>query len=306
MTARAVILLIAVNLIWGGSVVVARDALDTIPSSVLAFLRVGLAALVMAPLTMGAQGVRRSGAQGVRSSPALVGALGFGLSHCLLYAGMARTTAIAAVLLVNMEAAFTAVLGVALLGERMAVRGGVGIALSSLGAALILNADRSAPGGEARLAGNLLVLGATLTEAAATVLSRPLRAHLSGFTIAGIAARWGALFLAGPALIQWLATGHHARWLTPVNGAEIAYLALGSTVLCYSIWYGLLDRVQAGSAAAFLCLQPVVAAVLAAVFRGERLLPIQGVGGGLVFLGLLLVSTVERNGKEEIALPAGE
>ena len=56
---------------------------------------------------------------------------------------MARTTATAAVLLVNMEAAFTAVLGAVLLGERLAARGGIGIALSSLGAALILNVDRA-------------------------------------------------------------------------------------------------------------------------------------------------------------------
>jgi O-acetylserine/cysteine efflux transporter len=205
-----------------------------------------------------------------------------------------------------MEAAFTALLGAVLLGERLGTRGAIGIALSSAGAALVLNADHTAPGGDARLVGNLIVLGATVTEAAATVLSRPLRGQFTGFAIAGIAARWGALFLAGPALLQCLASGHRTSWLTPVNGAEIAYLALGSTVLCYTIWYGVLDRVQAGSAGAFLLLQPVVAAGLAAAFRGERLLPIQGAGGALVFVGLLLVSTAEGSVKEEMPLPAGE
>jgi O-acetylserine/cysteine efflux transporter len=287
------VLLIGVNLIWGASYVIARHALEATPPYLLAFLRMSLAALVMAPLVS-----RERVAPIHRGSLARIGALGFGLSYWLIYAGMARTTVTAAALLVNMEAAATAVLGWLLLGERVGARGWAGIAVASAGAALILAADQGAPGGAGRLIGNLLVISATLCEAAATVLSRPLRAHLSGRAIAGLGARWGALFLALPALLQWARGNNSTAWLTTVNAAEIAYLALGSTVVAYSIWYGVLHRVPAGSAAAFLCLQPVVALLLAAAFRGERLLPAQAGGGALVLLGLLLVSTAGRREEE--------
>jgi drug/metabolite transporter (DMT)-like permease len=300
--------------------VVAKDALDVTPPFVLAFLRVGLAALVFALVVRGRAPRRpQNGAPAAASrrlaascpvitrsplhrltpSPVWVGVLAFGLGYCFYFLGLSRTTATAAALLVNTEAAFTAALGGILLGERLERRGWAGMGLASAGAALILMADRLARGGEVRLLGNLLVLGAALSQAAATVMSRRLRSSLTGLALTGTALRWGALFLLLPALVQWRGAGYSHAWLTPRSLLQILYLSLISTVACYGIWYGLLDRVQAGSAAAFLCLQPLAAVLLAELFRGERLLPVQAGGGALVLLGLLLVSTAgPRKGEE--------
>jgi drug/metabolite transporter (DMT)-like permease len=228
---------------------------------------------------------------------ALVGLVGFCLDYVFFYHGLERTTASDAAILVNMEAIFTAVLGAALLGERLGARAAVGIAAACVGATLLLRPSGGSGAGHAasltgRAAGNALILVALVCEALATVLSRPLRRHWPPLALTQRLVGWGALGLLPLALLEARAAPHPAAWLTPTSLGGIAYLALGCTVFCYSVWYGLLGRIEAGRAAVFLYVQPLVGVLLGVTLQGDRLDLPAVAGGALIAAGI--AGTVSR------------
>jgi drug/metabolite transporter (DMT)-like permease len=225
---------------------------------------------------------------------ALVGLVGFCLDYVFFYRGLALTTASDAAILVNMEAIFTAVLGAALLGERLGGRALLGIVTACAGAALLL---RPAEGGAAAVAsagsrawGNGLILIALVCEALATVLSRPLRRRWAPLALTRRLVGWGALGLLPLALLEVRSAPDPAAWLTPVSLGGIAYLALGCTVFCYSIWYGLLGRIEAGRAAAFLYVQPLIGVLLGITLQGDRLDLPAIAGAALIAAGIAATS----------------
>jgi drug/metabolite transporter (DMT)-like permease len=324
--------LVVINLVWGSSYVVTKEALTLMPALPLAFARFGLAwlafvLLVRVPL---AKGLFQHGGHGdtekyterclagrrplsvflpwsslhssvvsvlKQFSPgdgariALVGLVGFCLDYLFFYHGMERTTASDAAILVNMEAIFTALLGAALLGERLGARAWLGVVAACAGATLLLRP--AAASGAAHVAGlgdratgNALILVALACEALATVLSRPLRRRWPPLALTRRLVGWGTLGLLPLAFLEARAAPDPAAWLTPASIGGIAYLALGCTVFCYSIWYGLLGRIEAGRAAVFLYVQPLVGVLLGVTLLGDRLDLPAVAGGALIAAGI--------------------
>jgi drug/metabolite transporter (DMT)-like permease len=316
LTARDVAGLVVINLIWGSSYVVTKGTLAAMPALPLACARFTVAWVAFALLAR-VRGddpwgcltteTRRTSAlrvsvvklfsRGGGAWIALVGLVGFCLDYVFFYHGLERTTASDAAILVNMEAIFTAVLGAALLRERLGARAAAGIAAACVGASLLL---RPAVGGAAahateltgRAAGNALILVALACEALATVLSRPLRRHWPPLALTRRLVGWGALGLFPLALLEARAAPNPAAWLTPASLGGIAYLALGCTVFCYSVWYGLLGRIEAGRAAVFLYVQPLVGVLLGVTLQGDRLDLPAVAGGALIAAGI--AATVSR------------
>jgi len=78
--------------------------------------------------------------------------------------------------------------------------------------------------------------------------------------------------------------------MSPVLAA-VGYLDVFSTAVAWYCWYTGLEFVDAGTVAIFSFAQPVVGAVLGASFLGDRFVPGFVVGGGLMRVGIYLVST---------------
>jgi drug/metabolite transporter (DMT)-like permease len=69
------------------------------------------------------------------------------------------------------------------------------------------------------------------------------------------------------------------------------YLAIVITGLGYLVWNWALERVSAARAAIYLNVQPLVGALLGAVWLGELLTVFTVTGGALIVLGLWLALT---------------
>jgi drug/metabolite transporter (DMT)-like permease len=295
---RDVALLLGVNLLWGSTYAVARGALDTTPPLLLAFLRFALTAVVMLALR---SHVRQEWTdedpderRRVRLSLVVMGVVGFALAKLLNYEGLARSTATDAALLVNLEAVFMALLGVAMLRQRLHALQWLGVAVACAGGIALVAPAEGSIGLSTRVIGNLLIILSVAAEALASVLGARALTHYSGLQVTAYGTYWGALTLLPLALWQWHGAGWTTIWVNAPNLAAILYLALGATLVGYWIWYRVLGRVEAGRVAAFLYVQPVVGVALGVLLRGEWPTPAGWAGGGLVLAGIWLASRPAR------------
>lgn len=112
----------------------------------------------------------------------------------------------------------------------------------------------------------------------------------SSFATMGAIFGVGGLFLT-PVLIMTGAPLLHS-W---VNASVGVYMALIPMFIGY-VFYGIgLSRIKASTATAITLIEPVIAALLAIILVGEKLLIINWIGIGLVILCLVIISTSSRN-----------
>lgn len=205
----------------------------------------------------------------------------------LFVTGLRHTTAInASILMVSLPGLTAAV--AALLGVERVGRGRLlGILLSMAGAVVLLQPARLTLSGGTAL-GNGLILLNCLCYAAFLVLQRPVLERLPWRTVIAWAFLFGSLGVlvaAAPALAALPGAGlSRATWL----GA--AYIAVFPTAIAYALSTWAIRRSSPALVAAYSTLQPLVSALLAASFLGERIGWIQAAGFALILLGLWQVS----------------
>jgi drug/metabolite transporter (DMT)-like permease len=297
---RAEVVLVLANIVYATSYVATRVALENVPPSTLALIRLVIGSLILVPLAVA---LRRPGAPALSRADRWrlfwMGALGFAGAFALSHWGLARSTATNAALLITVEPITLLLLAPLLLGERLSRREGAGAALALLGAALVI--ANGIPGVSQALVphwrGDLLLILAGVAYAAYSLIGRPVLARHSSLSVTAWSIAWGALAMLPLALIE-RAWGAVPR-LTPAAVAGTLYLAVVITALGYLAWNYALERVSASRAAIFLNLQPLVGALLGVGLLGEPLTPYTVVGGALILAGLTL--TVKGRGSGKIA-----
>ena len=213
-----------------------------------------------------------------------LGLLGVALTFLLQNLGLDRTSATNASLLQGAAPVLTLVLAAVVLGERLGPR-----RLAAVGAAMAGVAAVTLAGGGGLRApglGDALVLASTGCFAAFVVLGRrafPVYGTLP--VLAGMAA-WGTAALLPVAAVE--------SWLTrpaaigPGEVALVLYLGAGCSALTYALWGYALRHLEAGRAATFDTLIPVVGIVAAVLVLREAPLVWHLVGGALVVAGVWL------------------
>ncbi len=173
------------------------------------------------------------------------------------------------------------------LGERPSRVAFAGLGLAFLGALLMAGFDI----GGLRLDGLMVASGAALSFGIFLLLARrwqgPWRMPAAAVTfldfgMAGVVAALICLVGGGGPLVPG---GTPAEpWLA------IAYLAVAPGLIGTLAVLESVKRIPAASSSAFLMLNPLTAAVLAAPVLGERLTPVQLLGGALVLAGIAMAT----------------
>jgi drug/metabolite transporter (DMT)-like permease len=184
----------------------------------------------------------------------LVAVFGAALAPACLAWGLQRAGALAASLLLNLEAVFTLALARAFYREPLSGRVAAASSLMVLGGALL--AIRSAGGGSASLLGLLAVSVATIGWALDNTLTRPL-ADLDPRAVVFWKAFIGAAFASGYAGVR------HDRWPDAVSLAGLLACGAAGYGLSLRLYLGAQRTLGAARTGSLFALGPFVGAVIA-------------------------------------------
>ena len=277
---------LGVVVIWGLNFVVMKLGLQSLSPMLLGALRFAAASLpfllFVRPPNLPWRYIAGYGlAQGLGQFGFLFLGLQLGMT-----AGMASV--------VMQTQAFFTLLAVPLLHERARTSQWLGLTVALGGLLLIASAHGEGPG-QMTLAGFVLTLSAAFMWAVSNLVAR-LATRVSDYEPFPFIV-WSSVFPIVPFLLLAVLNDGPDVVLRQVVGMDagawfaVIYLALGATLLAYTLWTRLLKRHPAGRVTPFSLLVPVVGLWAAWVFYGEAPLAAQWVGTGLVLMGLVVNQT---------------
>lgn len=274
---KAHLALLGVTGIWGLSYLATKIALQDLGPFELAAIRTTIAAALFVPALVRA---RRT----IRPLDGLaLGALGVALYYAAFNVGLSTARASDAGVIQAAIPAVSALFAIPFLGERGTIRSWLGIVVSTIGV-VVLVAGTSAIG-EGSLGGDLWIVLTVIDWALYNIAVRRISRRASDTPITAAALVYGA------ALVVPLGALELAQGLPRVTldaALAVLFLAFFASALGYWLWSYGLSRVEAGRASAYLNLLPLVAVVSGSLVLGERIGPIELVGGALILGGVAL------------------
>jgi drug/metabolite transporter (DMT)-like permease len=217
----------------------------------------------------------------------LLGALGTMVPNALFFAGTARTSALDAVLCLQVEPAYSLALAWGVLGHRLTLRRALSVAVLLGGVGLALSGESSAdPLGLAMLlAAPLAWQLSHLVVLRRLPLARPE-------LLTGARYFWGGLWLGAASLLYAAGPGgDEAIWPSSLAAAGLPVLALQGVFLSFCgtmLWYQAISRLDLARATAIVVPSiPLLSLATAFAIVGEVPTPQQGLGLVLVATGVL-------------------
>ena len=172
-----------------------------------------------------------------------------------------------------------------LLGERLTRRKLIGVGLGFAGV-LVVILERGVDASMQYVGGNLIIYGAVLAWGLYTVLGKKLIAQYGPLDASAVTLLSGTLIFLPIGIVPALRFDYET--LGVWTWGQIFYLGVITSVVAYLLWYYALARVEAGKAALFANLQPILTAVLAVALLGQEITIQFIVGGVVVILGVII------------------
>lgn len=285
LSGRAWAELILLAVIWGGSFLSIRIALDEVPPLTSVAHRTGWAMLALWAVVL----VMRLPIP--RDPRIWLGFLGMGLLNNVIPFGlMAWGQLHIETGLTSILNAATAIFGVIVAAlffadERMTVRKGIGVALGFLGVATAIGLENFRDF-DLRSLAQLAVIAGTISYALAGAWAR---IYLGGLSpqVAAAGMLTGATLITVPT--AWLVDGPISLSLQTDTLLAIGYYALIATAGAYLLYYRVLAMAGSGNLMLVTLLIAPVAITLGALVRNEALSPNAFAGFGLLALGLIIL-----------------
>jgi drug/metabolite transporter (DMT)-like permease len=271
---RALVVLIAVTAVWGATFVQVKDAVVLYPLLAFLALRFAIASLVLAPA--GARRVRSLGRSGFVAG-AIAGSL-LGGGYALQTAGLERTSVSSTGFITGTYVVLTPLLALALFRVRAGANAWVGVALATVGLALLSGIH----GGSAL--GDLLVLaGAAVYSLQIVLMERYApRYDAIAFTLVEMLTAFAGLLAVAAATRElrvphgWTVWG--ALLVTGVFASALAFLA--------QTWAQ--RRTSATQTALMFSLEPVWTAFFGYTLAGDRLGTAGWAGCAVIMAGIVV------------------
>jgi O-acetylserine/cysteine efflux transporter len=270
--------LVAAGLLWGTTVPLTKVALAGWGPAWLTVARFGLAALPL--LWLGRRHLRAA----LSMSTVVWGVFGYGAVIVLQNAGIERTSVSHAALVIGTTPVLVALITVGLGRARVGLVSWAGFAIALAGVGFV----GAHGGGYATLTGDALVF-ASLVLAAAFMVAQPrMLAGRNPIAVTGVQLAAAAV---GTVPAAFLVDGVPAAVPSPISTAAMAGLAVGGTLLPFTLFAWAQARISPEIAGAFLNLEPLVGVVVGVVAFHDPLGITQLTGAAAILAGIALNTT---------------
>jgi drug/metabolite transporter (DMT)-like permease len=274
------LLLLLITVLWGTTFSLIKVALAGASPASLLLVRFGVATLAMGLIVVFARTRAWPDTRTLFRRGIILGGL-MAAGFVLQTEGLARTTPARSAFFTGLTVLLVPFLGAAIYRRPIALRAAIAAVLATLGLGLLTHPAARSPL-VATLTGDLLSLGCAFAFGLHILWTSEWspRHPLLPLTFIEIATALGGI--AAYALSQPF------RFVsTPTLWATIMFLGVGMTAAAFLLQNWCQRRVSPVRAALIFSLEPVVAAAFAWFHRGDRLTPLELVGGGCVIAGVL-------------------
>ncbi len=277
-------------IIWGGTFIATKIALQEVSPATIVWLRFGMGVIILGIAVQ----LRRQFEIPKRNEwtyLALLGFIGVAFHQWLQANGLKTAQATTTAWIVATTPVFIAILGWAVLKERLGAIRIVGIAIAAFGVLMIVskgNIEALFTGHEGAI-GDLLVFISAPNWAVYTILSRRGLSRHPAALMMFYVMFFGWLFTSiwifgfGPAL-------NEISHLDLLGWGAILGLGIFGSGLAYIAYYDALRVLPASQLGVFLNIEPLVTTLLAAPLLGESITILVILGGAIIILGIYLVN----------------
>ena len=270
--------------LWSGNYVAGKIALRTIDPITLVCLRLQLAAFLMLAIYFTRR--QRQPLKLRDTWPFLyLGFFGVVVNQGLFTVGLNYTTSDHSAVLIAIGPIIILLLARALKLEALTVAKVVGMAISFVGVYL-LETEQGSPAHSPLLMGDIITFGGVIGFSAYAVLGKRVAEQYDSVAMNTFNCVAAALLLLPLTIRQCIHLDWHS--VAPSGWLGMAYMAVGSSVAAYTIFYWVLRYMTASRVGAVSYFQPVIVILLSMAFLGERPSRMLLEGTALILLGVFL------------------
>ena len=278
------VILVLEQIVASGTFLAAKWALEDFPPLTLAFLRFVIAAAGLY-LVRWVWPRRKPIERRDWRTFALLGFLAVMVNQAAFLYGLRLTTPTHAAIIYGATPVFVFLLAIPLLRERATWLKFTGVIVTFAGVIVIVIGEGLSWAGKVWL-GDLFILVATGAWALYTVLGKPMVAKYGAVHTTAISLITGTVFFAPIGVFSW--GDFSPTTVTSGGWYSLLYIAIGTSVICYTIWFWALGRLEATKVAVFNNFQPVITALLSLWLMDEAFGARLIAGGLLVIFGVIL------------------
>jgi drug/metabolite transporter (DMT)-like permease len=270
--------------LWSGNYVAGKIALRTLDPITLTCLRLQLAAFIMLAIYFSRR--ERQPLKLADAWPFLyLGFLGVVVNQGLFTVGLNFTTSDHSAVIIAIGPIIILLLARALKLEALTTAKITGMAISFVGVYL-LETEHGSPAHSPLLVGDLITFGGVIGFSAYAVLGKRVAAQYDAIAMNTFNCVAAALLLLPITIRQVIHLDWHA--VAPNGWLGMIYMAAGSSVGAYTIFYWVLRYMTASRVGAVSYFQPIVVILLSVAFLGERPSRMLLEGTALVLVGVFL------------------
>lgn len=209
--------------------------------------------------------------------------------------GLSFISAANATILLASIPLFTVLIEAILSRTPISLKTGIGVVLSMGGVALVIGNSISVSANVNEVIGSLLMLGAALSWTIYSIMNKKLEGIYPTIFLSFQQNMYGALCLIPFALME------RKNWqpIGALSWANIIYLALICSALCYYMYLYALKNLGPTKTNVYINLMPLVGVIAAYLLLGEKLYSMQLVGGGFILLGIYVVNYLGEKGNKQ-------